>query len=811
MLTLVLASPALCQTAYQQPPDAIAAILDAPRAPSVRTSADRRWMVELDRPSLPPLAELAEPVLKLAGVKIDPRTHGPAREYAYTALVLREVGRARRVERHPIAIGTDEVRVRNVDWHPTDPRFAFTQTGPEGVALWVVEADDPEPRRLLDPAAGHRLHAGYGAPCDWLPGDAGLICKVVPSDLGPPPVEDPVPAGPRIEENLGQVAPARTYQNLLQDAHDEALFQHYLTSALVHVALDGTVREVHGPALIDEATPSPDGQWLLVELMQPPFSTQVPAGRFPRTFDVHSLTDDAVVRLAELPLADDVPIAFSSVRTGRRQMGWRGDAAATLWWVEALDGGDAGAEAEWRDQVSTLAAPFTGDPVPLWRTALRFSALVWGNDRIALGWEYWYKTRQVRTWQLDPSDPTADPVLHWDRSFQDRYSDPGTPITKTGPFGAEVMRISDDGELFLGGRGYSPDGIHPFIDRYDPETKASARMWQSADPYHESLVAFLEPDGSRLLTRRQSADEPPNYHVRRPSKRRPDYAVTDFADWAPQFASVDKELIRYQRADGVDLTATVYLPPGFKPGRDEPLPTLFWAYPFEFKSKSDAGQITSTTNAFERPYGSSPLFFLLAGYAVVDDPTLPIVGEGDAEPNDTFREQLVAGAEAAVAAVVERGITDPDRTVIGGHSYGAFMVANLLAHSDLFRAGIARSGAYNRTLTPFGFQGEERTFWQGRDTYLSMSPFTHADAIDEPLLLIHGAEDSNSGTYPIQSERLYEAIKGHGGTVRWVELPHEDHGYRARQSVGHVLWEMITWSDTYARDAADRDGPASVE
>jgi len=427
----------------------------------------------------------------------------------------------------------------------------------------------------------------------------------------------------------------------------------------------------------------------------------------------------------------------------------------------------------------------------------------WGDGATALASEWWYDTRQVRTWRIAPDDPAAEPGLLWDRSYQDQYSDPGRPLTTPGPFGRRVLRRTSDGHLLLSGKGASPEGVHPFLDRFDLETGEATRLWRSAEPYYEELTAVLDDDATRFVTRRQSKTEPPNYWLRRQGRKRAT-PLTRFEDWAPQFEDVTKQQLEYTRADGLPLHATLYLPPGYDARRDGPLPTVFWAYPSEFKSKGDAGQKTRSENTFTRPYGSSVLMMLLAGYAVVDNPTIPIVGEGDDEPNDSYVEQLVAGAEAAVKVVVDLGVADPDRLLIGGHSYGAFTAANLLAHTDLFRAGIARSGAYNRSLTPFGFQAEQRTYWEATDTYVLMSPFTHAPDIDEPLLMLHGAEDPNSGTYPMQSKRMYAAMKGNGGTVRWVELPLEEHGYRSRESIGHVLWEMVTWADTYVKGAEPR-------
>ena len=789
--------------AYEQPPADIQDILDAPYPPSVSFSPDGAWMVERARPALRTLDELAAPRVKVAGIKLDPSTFGPSRPYLYRGLLLKPV--QPRAEGEAIDLPAD-ARISNLRWHPDGDKFSMTLTSPEGIALWVVDVPSGAARALTGPV----LNATYGNPCDWLPGDRGLVCKRVPAGHPAAPAEGRIPDGPRIEENLGRKTPARTYSNLLQSPHDEALFEHYLTSELVHVGLDGVESPLLPSALVDEATPSPDGQWLLVNTIERPFSYQVPVSRFPRRSVVFRLDDPATpIVLADLPLADDVPVPFGSVRIGRRSIGWRPDQAATLSLVEALDGGDAGAEAEHRDLVSTWAAPFEGEPAPLWRSTLRYSGMDWGDGDLALAWEWWYDTRQVRTWRIRPDAPDAPAELVWDRSYQDAYSDPGAVVHHVGPHGRRVIQQTADGDLLLAGSGASPDGVYPFLDRLDLGSGETQRLWQASGETHESMERVLDGEGRLFVTRRQSKTEPPNYQLRRAGKRR-GKALTGFEDWAPQFAAVQKQKLHYERADGLPLTATLYLPPGHDPKRDGPLPTVFWAYPSEYKSRGDAGQNKKSEYTFSRPYGSSVLMMLLAGYAVVDDPQIPIVGEGEVEPNDSYVEQLVSGAEAAVTTVVEMGVADPDRLVIGGHSYGAFTTANLLAHTDLFRAGIARSGAYNRSLTPFGFQSEQRTYWQATGVYVEMSPFTHAAKIDEPLLMLHGAEDPNSGTYPMQSKRMYAALKGNGATVRWVELPYEEHGYRARESIGHALWEMIRWADAHAGDAGPReDAPAA--
>jgi dipeptidyl aminopeptidase/acylaminoacyl peptidase len=456
-----------------------------------------------------------------------------------------------------------------------------------------------------------------------------------------------------------------------------------------------------------------------------------------------------------------------------------------------------------RDRIVTLAEPFSGTPATLMNVPLRMDGVYWGTDDLALVVSARFKDRKTQTWRVRPGHSDIPADLIWDRSSEDSYSDPGDPMTMTNAGGQEVMRLASDGHsIFLVGTGASPEGSRPFLDRFDLDTKKATRLFRSAAPNYETVVDVLDARGTRLITRRESVTEPPNYFVRDAKGSR---TLTSFTNPTPQLAKASKEVIRYKRADGLELNGTLYLPPGYDAAKDGPLPVLMWAYPAEFKSAAAASQVTTSPYRFIRAAGSaSPIFFVVRGYAVLDNPTIPILGEGSAEPNDTYVEQLVSGAKAAVDELVRRGVGDRDRMAISGHSYGAFMAANLLAHSDLFRAGIARSGAYNRTLTPFSFQAEERSYWEAPETYTKMSPFTYANKINEPILLIHGMEDDNTGTFPIQSERLYSALSGLGGTVRLVMLPKEAHGYRARESVMHVLFEMDQWLDKYVKNAPKR-------
>lgn len=783
-----LVAHAGAQDGYRDAPAPIAAMLDASPTPFVVASPDRAWLAVMARRALPPISEVGAPELRLAGDRIDPRRNVRSRAERFTGVALQPVagGPSRPV---PLPAGTT---IAWADWAPTGNRLALALLGEAGLRLAVVEADGS-----LRALGDRQLNGVLGAPCSWLPAGDGLVCLLVPAGRGAAPARPEVPTGPVIQETAGRAAPNRTYQDLLQDPHDEALFEHYFTSELARVGLDGTVTPIGGRAIYVGADPSPDGAHLLVEVVHRPYSYLVPLGRFPRTVAVWSLTGQVEAQLADLPLEENIPPSFDAVTASPRNHAWRADQPATVTWVQALDGGDPAQKVGKRDRLVALAAPFRGQPATLFEAEYRLGQPMAVRPDLALVQERWQKSRRARLWAINPADPSAAPRVVFDRSSEDRYADPGSFVMKPGAAGPTVLTSADGRFAYLRGDGASPEGDRPFLDRIDLATGATTRLWRSAAPYYEEPVALLDAGARRVLTRRESATEVPNYFVR-DLARGTLTRLTDFADPAPQFAGVSKELIRYTRADGVELSATLYLPAGYDKSKG-PLPFLFWAYPREFKTAAAAAQVAGSPHRFVRPTGASHLFLLTQGYGILDGPTMPIVGQGDAEPNDTYVQQLVASAQAAVDKVVAMGVADRDRIAIGGHSYGAFMTANLLAHSDLFRTGIARSGAYNRTLTPFGFQAEERTYWQAQATYTEMSPFTYADRINEPILFIHGEADDNSGTFPVQTERMYAAVKGLGGRARYVVLPAEAHGYRARESVGHTLWEMGTWLDTWLK------------
>jgi dipeptidyl aminopeptidase/acylaminoacyl peptidase len=776
---------------YQVPPKVMADLVDAPPTPSVNIDPTKKWMLLQQYPNLISIDEMAQPELRLAGIRMNPQNHGPSRSRYVTRLRLLEISNGKEYDIEGIPT---KVKIRNISWSPDGNHIAFLTSKKDGQDLWVIDVAEKFAKILVK----DNISSVYGSPFSWLPDNTTLICKIHSDEMGVAPVEQTIPTGPIVQETSGKKAPARTYQDLLKSAYDEACFKYHFQAQILKVSLNGNVQSIGRTGIIRRIDPSPDGNNILVEMVHEPFSYLVPAYRFPYLVEIWDLQGNVVKQIADLPLAEEVPIGFGAVPTGPRSFDWRSDTPATLYWIEAQDGGDPKAEAEIRDNIYTMSKPFTAEKALLASLQLRFYDISWGNNQFALIDELWWKDRRIRTWVINPSAATPDTTLLHDYSWQDRYNDPGYPLLTQLANGHVVLMMNDQKNTFyFVGRGASPEGDRPFIDSYNIKDNKTNRLWRSESPYYENPVALLDPNKVTMITRRESVKEPPNYFIRDVLDKKLSQ-ITYFPHPTPQLKDVQKELIRYDRSDGVTMTATLYLPPDYKT-EDGPLPLLMWAYPREFKSADAAGQVTDSPYRFVRIGWYTPLLWLVSGYAILDNPTMPIIGEGDEEPNDTFVEQLVASAQAAADEVIRRGVAKKEAIAIGGHSYGAFMTANLLAHSDIFAAGIARSGAYNRTLTPFGFQSEERTLWEAPEIYFKMSPFMHAENVNEPLLLIHGKVDNNSGTFPMQSERFYNALKGQGGTSRLVMLPLESHGYRSRESIMHMLWEMSMWLDTYVK------------
>jgi dipeptidyl aminopeptidase/acylaminoacyl peptidase len=806
----VLAIPAArAQTnlQYEQPPKAIVDIVDALPTPGVELSpagaAGKRSMLIEHFSGLPTIAELAQPELRLAGLRFNPRTDGPSRGRYDTSLELQALPNGKAIA---VAGLPEHAKIRFADWSPDGQKISFVNISDAkenaGLSLWIVDVATAKARRL----PGIALNGIFGSPCEWLSDSQSLVCRTVPADRGPAPTRSEVPTGPVIQQNLGRVTPGATFEDLLKNPEDEQFFDYYATSQVEIIRLDGTAKSLGKPAVFVEASPSPDGGYVLLFERHHPYTYLLPFYAFPERVSAMNLKTGAAKQLVDKPLEDNIPNIHDAVPTGPRDYEWRSDAGASVFWVEAGDGGDPRKDVAVRDSLFLLDAPFDGAPRKLAELPVRYRRVAWGNDHLALVEELRWKDRKRVILAVAPSAPAA-PVKLFEGSFEDRYHDPGTALEESNSAGKPVIQTTPDGAgIYFRGLGASAEGDKPFLSVMSVANGDSKRLWQSAAPYFEIATAVLDRGAGTVLVRRESQEQSPNYYIQKTGAATAEQ-VTFFPNPYGSGPLPKKQVLHYKRADGVDLSANLYLPPGYKPA-DGPLPTLMEAYPTEYKTKAAAGQVTGSPYQFAVLSWGSPVPFATQGYAVLENATIPIIGEGNAEPNDTYVDQLVASAKAAIDEGVRLGVVDRNRVAVMGHSYGAFMTANLLAHSDLFKAGIARSGAYNRTLTPFGFQNEERTYWQAPEIYYKMSPFSFADKIKTPILLIHGEADNNSGTFPIQSERLFSALKGHGATVRFVLLPLESHGYAGRESVLHMFWEMNNWLNTYVKNPASATAAA---
>ena len=794
MIAALFLPVALAQSTWQQPPPEILEVLHAPGLPTAWTSPDGSTLLLADPVVYPPLAERAAPRLDLAGIRVDPTTHGFYAARSSRDPRLQPVLGGPEI---PLALPAD-LRVLDVDWSADGQRFALTVRASDHIGLWVGDSQGG-----LKEIQGVELNPLLGSALQWTPDQQSLLVKLVPPQ-DPPPDAPLVPPGPTIFESTGG-SPRSTYEarDLLQSAHDDALFTWYATSSLARVNVNsGVVTAVGDPGIYAGVSPSPDGEYLLVLRMMPPWSHETAWRRFAVTMELWTAEGAPFLSPAHRDLSDQVPIDGEVV--GPRAMHWQPDAPATLYWLEALDGGDPIAEVPFRDVLMRASSPFEGPPEELFRAEHRVVGLDWG-ERGLLVVQQWERARRWdHFWQLQVDGRKVKSIRWYDLSENDRYGDPGHLVHTVLPNGRSVIRQQGDKVWFVGS-GASPTGDRPFLDIRGLSGQGTERLFRSEPDAYERFVAF-GPKG-RLLIRRESPTEVPNFqlltvghHIQaeagEASRTRKLAAVTTFPDPAPALRGIQQKLVTYTRADGVPLSFELMLPPGYTPGT--PLPTVLYAYPREYSDPATAGQVRGSDQTFTEIHGPSHLFFLLRGYAVLHNTTMPVLGDPETA-YDSFVEQLVADATAAIDKAVELGVTDRSRVGVMGHSHGALMTATLLAHTSLFKAGIARSGAYNHTIRPFGFQNERRTLWEAEETYLHLSPLMFAPQIRTPLLLIHGEEDENPGTIPFQSKLLFEAIRGTGGTVRLVMLPFEGHGYRAQESVEHVLAEQIAWFDTYVK------------
>ncbi|TRX65942.1 prolyl oligopeptidase family serine peptidase [Carboxylicivirga sp. M1479] len=777
---------------YQEPSKEIMELADVPLPPSTAINDDGSVLVLMYRNQYKTISELSEKEKKLAGIRTNPITNVSSRtRFSNNVKLMKKKGIVE------VAGMPQNARLSNFSWSPDQSKMAFTNTTNVGTELWYINIEANTAHKLSEGT----LNGNLGSPFKWMKDNNSLVVKMMPEKRAA--IIDKlnaIPTGPIVSVNEGQKAQNRTYQDLLKDKVDEQNFVSLAESELKVVALDGQTKEWASKAIYRSVNFSPDGNYAIVSIVKKPFSYIVPYRRFPTEFWLVDKMGKKLEVIEKVPLIEELPQGFMAERMGKRDIAWRADKPATLYWAVVLDKGDPEVEAAYRDEVFEWPAPFNTEPKSIFKSINRFAGITWGDDNAAIAYDYWWNTRNTKTYLFNPSNPSQEPEVLNDRNYQDRYSDPGNFVTERNQYHRNVL-VLDKGYAYLEGDGHSKEGQKPFIDKMNLSTKKTVRLYQAENKTNlETISKIIDVKKGQIITRVQSQTDYPNYYLRNIKSRKAPRPVTQFENPFKSMAGVHKEVVKYTREDGLPLSGTLYLPAGYDMNNKERLPLVMWAYPTEYKDKQSAGQVTASSNEFTYPWYGSPVFWVMKGYAVLDDASFPIVGEGDEEPNDTFVPQLVANAKAAIDYLDEQGYVDRKRVAVGGHSYGAFMTANLLTHSDLFAAGIARSGAYNRTLTPFGFQSEERNYWEAPDIYNTMSPFMNSSKMKHPLLLIHGVADNNSGTYPMQSERYFNALKGLGATVRLVMLPSESHGYRARESVLHMLWEQDQWMEKYVKN-----------
>ena len=780
---------------YQIPKKEILDLVDVDRAPSVLKDEKNNYMVFVYRPEYKSIDELSQKEMRLGGLRVNPYLNIGSRTTYYNKV---KILRLKKGDKSPIEVKglPTNPKLSNFVYSPDQSKIAMINTTSDRLELWVLNIEKALARRINTPS----LNATLGSVINWFSDNKSLLIKIRPENSNIIiDQENMTPTGPTITENMGDKAQNRTYQDLLKNITDENNFEQLSRSKLIKVSLKGKISQWLDEKMYRSISFSPDGKYVLVNIIKKPFSYIVTYSRFPNETLVYDLNGKLIKKIAESPLLEVLPKGFMATKVGKRSISWRNDLPSSLRYIEALDGGDPSVEVDYRDKLMNWDAPFNKNPEFLIKTINRINSINWGNENFAIVRDIWWNNRNTKTYLFNPSNSNVKPKIISDRNYQDIYSNPGSYVTKRNDYNRSVLLIKNN-NLFRIADGFSKEGQFPYVEKLNINDLSTATIYKSNyETKFENIIDF-DFEKNELFVRIESKQDFPNYYFRKLSKNNTLDQITFFKNPFESLKKVSKQTITYKREDGLDLSGVLYLPPGYDKTKPERKPMILWAYPREYKDKNSASQKTNNPNRFIYPSWASPIYWVTQGYVLLDRASFPIIGEKDVEPNDSFRKQLVSNAKAAIDELDKKGYIDPKKVAVGGHSYGAFMVANLLSHSNLFSAGIARSGAYNRTLTPFGFQSEERTYWEAPEVYYSMSPFMHADKMKTPLLLIHGEADNNSGTYPMQSKRYFNALKGLGSTVRLVMFPKESHGYRAKETILHLLWEQDQWLEKYLKN-----------
>lgn len=778
---------------YKTPPKEISDILLAKPTPSVSIDDKGEWMLLSERNSYPTVEELGQPEARIAGLRINPNNYSLSRQTFINNFTLKNIAAGKE---YVIKNLPKNLLASNVSWSPNNHKIAFLSHSATRIDLYIIDVVKQVANKVnLLPVNGI-VGSGYL----WVD-DQTILYKATIKSASIVPKKSITPNGPVVQENYGKAAPSRTYQDLIKSGYDEQLFEFFATSQLIK-NINGKETKIGSPKIYNSISLSPDKKYLLTRTTKKPFSYLVPAYGFNSSVNIIDLNGKLVKHLTDLPSSETAPAGFDNVQNVSRAFDWRDDEPSTITFCKPLDEGLYKNQMEYHDAVFELSAPFSGEAKEILRTKYRFSDITWGTDKVALVSERLQSKQLLKINLYNPKTTVMQLLL--ERNTTDAYNNPGNPVTIKNKFGRNVIAVIENGTKLLMNNtsGSSPKGDLPYLATFDLATKNSEIIWRCSEGTYEMITDIIDVNNLTVLTRKESQKDVPNYFKRNLKDNKNDIQITQFSNPYPQLEGISKQKIKYKRADGIDLTGDLYLPKGYDVNKDGPLPVFIWAYPREFNSAADAAQIRGSQHRFTTIGSGSIIYYITQGYAILDNAEMPIVSkDANSKPNDNFIQQLKLNAEAAINALSNLGVGDKNRVAVGGHSYGAFMTAHLLSHTNLFKAGIARSGAYNRTLTPFGFQAEDRTYWQDPQLYYTMSPFSYANKIKTPLLMIHGDSDDNSGTFPIQSERLFNAIKGHGGTVRFVSLPYEAHGYRGKENLLHMLWEQYNWLEKYVKNA----------